>query len=130
MEERSDRACGYEFNYKLHAIQVESHTGSLPREHSYVSVTPENVVLTAVKKAEDDNGLIFRVFEWAGKQSDVSLHRYPRARPSATETNLMEKPIGSPLTVTGDKVTSPSTPTKFCPFAWTTRMQHGGEQSK
>jgi alpha-mannosidase len=99
----------YEFNYKLRASQVESHTGSLPREHSYISVTPENVVLTAVKKAEDDNGLIFRVFEWAGKQSDV-VFTLPKGATSATETNLMEKPVGSPLSVSGDKVTVPIHP--------------------
>jgi alpha-mannosidase len=28
------------------------------------------VVLTAVKKAEDAKGLIFRVYEWAGKELD------------------------------------------------------------
>jgi alpha-mannosidase len=100
---------GYEFNYKLHAAQVESHVGSLPREHSYISVAPENVVLTAVKKAEDDNALIFRVFEWAGKQSDV-VFTVPKGATSATETNLMEKPLGSPLTITGDKVTVPIHP--------------------
>lgn len=100
---------GYEFNYKLHASQVESHTGSLPAEHSYLSVAPENVVLTAVKKAEDDNGLIFRVFEWAGKQSDV-VFTLPGGATSATETDLMEKPIGSPLSVSGNKVTVPIHP--------------------
>jgi alpha-mannosidase len=105
---RTERA-GYEFNYKLRASQVESHTGSLPREHSYISVTPENVVLTAVKKAEDDNGLIFRVFEWAGKQSDV-VFTLPKGATSATETNLMEKPVGSPLSISGDKVTVPIHP--------------------
>ena len=100
---------GYEFNYKLHASQVESHTGSLPAEHSYISVAPENVVLTAVKKAEDDNGLIFRVFEWAGKQSDV-VFTLPKGATAATETDLMEKPIGSPLNLSGDKVTVPIHP--------------------
>jgi alpha-mannosidase len=100
---------GYEFNYKLHASQVESHTGNLPAEHSYISVAPENVVLTAVKKAEDDNGLIFRVFEWAGKQSDV-VFTLPEGATAATETNLMEKPIGTPLSISGNKVTVPIHP--------------------
>ncbi len=100
---------GYQYNYELRAAQVASHTGSMPLEHSYASVTPENVILTAIKKAEDDNGLIFRVFEWAGKQSDVTFTVPPGAT-AATETNLMEKPQGSPLTVTNNKVTLPITP--------------------
>ena len=105
---RTERA-GYEYNYGLRAMQVESHTGSLPAEHSYLSVAPENVVLTAVKKAEDDNGLIFRVFEWAGKQSEVTFTVPPGAT-AATETNLMEKTVGTPLALSGDKVTIPIHP--------------------
>jgi alpha-mannosidase len=107
-EARTERA-GYEYNYRLKAMQVESHTGSLPAEHSYLSVAPENVVLTAVKKAEDDNGLIFRVFEWAGKQSEVTF-TVPAGATAATETNLMEKAVGTPLPLSGDKVTIPIHP--------------------
>jgi alpha-mannosidase len=107
-EARTERA-GYEYNYRLKAMQVESHTGSLPAEHSYLSVAPENVVLTAVKKAEDDNSLIFRVFEWAGKQSEVTFTVPPGAT-AATETNLMEKTVGTPLPLSGDKVTIPIHP--------------------
>jgi alpha-mannosidase len=107
-EARTERA-GYEYNYRLKAMQVESHTGSLPAEHSYLSVAPENVVLTAVKKAEDDNGLIFRVFEWAGKQSEVTFTVPPGAT-VATETSLMEKTVGTPLPLSGDKVTIPIHP--------------------
>ena len=60
---------GYEYNYPLTAVVTTAHAGSLPAEHSFASVGPENVVLTAVKKAEDSNGLIFRAYEWAGKDS-------------------------------------------------------------
>ncbi len=99
----------YDYNYKLRAVQVESHTGSGPAEHSYLSVEPENVILTAVKKAEDSNGLIFHVYEWAGKSANVTFTLPPGAT-SAIETNLMEQPEGSPLTITGNKVTIPIKP--------------------
>jgi alpha-mannosidase len=66
-------------------------------------------LLTAVKKAEDDNGLIFHVFEWAGKQSEVTFTVPPGAT-AASETNLMEKVVGAPLPVAGDKVTLPIQP--------------------
>jgi alpha-mannosidase len=62
-----------------------------------------------MKKAEDDNGIIFRVFEWAGKQGDVTF-TVPAGATSATETNLMEKSTGSPLALSGDKVTAHITP--------------------
>ncbi|GAC1362164.1 MAG: alpha-mannosidase [Acidobacteriaceae bacterium] len=100
---------GYQYNYKLHAAQVASHGGTLPLEHSFLSVAPENVVLTAVKKAEDDNGLILRVFEWVGKDSSVTF-TVPEGATAATETNLMEKPLGSALAVSANKVTVPIHP--------------------
>jgi alpha-mannosidase len=94
---------GYEYNYPLSAVVTTAHAGSLPAEHSFVSVSPENVVLTAVKKAEDAKGLIFRVYEWAGKGSTVEFH-VPTGATGATVTNMMETPEGSPLAMTGDVV--------------------------
>ena len=100
---------GYEYNYKLQAMQVEAHTGSLPADHTYVTVKPENVVLTALKKAEDDNGLVFRVYEWAGKSGNVEIH-VPEGATGATLTNLMEKPDGPALKIVNDTVTAPIHP--------------------
>ena len=85
---------GYELNYKLIAVQTDKHQGPLPPEHSFVQVRPENVVLTAVKKAEDDQTLVLRFYEWAGRESDVRL-QLPAVVQSAVETDLMEKPVGS-----------------------------------
>ena len=100
---------GYEYNYPLTAVVTTAHAGSLPAEHSFASVSPENVVLTAVKKAEDANGLIFRVYEWAGKESTVEFH-VPKGATGATVTNMQETPEGDPLAVTGDVVKAPIHP--------------------
>jgi alpha-mannosidase len=100
---------GYEYNYPLTAVVTTAHPGSLPASHSFASVEPENVVLTAVKKAEDTNGLIFRVYEWAGKETTAEFHVPPGAT-LATVTNLMEQPEGDPLPVTGDMVKVPIHP--------------------
>jgi alpha-mannosidase len=94
---------GFEYNYPLTAEATTPHKGSLPAEHSFASVAPDNVVLTAVKKAEDAKGLIFRVYEWAGKDSTVEFH-VPAGAKGATVTNMMETPEGSPLAVAGDVV--------------------------
>jgi len=100
---------GYEFNYGLVAEQVARHAGPLPLEHSYAMVEPENVVLTALKKAEDTDGLIYRVYEWAGKTADVRLH-VPRGASSAEVVNLLEKSEGQKLSVTDGVVTVPVHP--------------------
>ena len=100
---------GYEFNYKLKAMQVEAHSGAMAARHSFVSVQSENVVLTAVKKAEDSDALIIRMYEWAGKTGTVTLAVPPGAT-AAVETNLLERAEGPPLGLAGDRVTVPVHP--------------------
>jgi alpha-mannosidase len=100
---------GWEYDYPLQAVVTTAHAGPLPAEHSFASVAPENVVLTAVKKAEDANALIFRAYEWAGKESTAEFHVPPGAT-GATVTNLMEKPEGSPLAITADTIRVPIHP--------------------
>jgi alpha-mannosidase len=85
---------GYELNYKLIPLAIDAHQGTLPGEHSFVQAQSDNVIITSLKKAEDDSALILRFYEWAGKESDVTL-QVPAGAESASETNLMEKPIGS-----------------------------------
>jgi alpha-mannosidase len=100
---------GYELNYGLKAMQVMPHAGELPAEHSFAAVDADNVVLTAMKKTEDGNGLLLRFYEWAGKGGNVTL-TVPQGATSATLTNLMEKPEGGDIPVSGNKVTVPVTP--------------------
>ena len=100
---------GWEFNYKLAAMRVEAHTGALPAEHSFAAVSPDDVVLTAMKKAEDSNALVFHVYEWAGKNAQADLALPPGAT-GVTETNLLEQPVGDPLAVKGNHVSFPIRP--------------------
>ena len=82
---------GYELNYKLICVPVARHGGTLAPEHSFVQISPDNVIVTALKKAEDENELVLRFYEWAGKERDVKV-QFPVAAESASETNLIEKP--------------------------------------
>jgi alpha-mannosidase len=101
---------GFDFNYRLQAMQVAPHMGPLPAEHSFVAVEPNDLVLTAMKKAEDSHALIFHFYEWAGKGGELNL-RVPTGATGAVETNLMEKPQGSDLPIlNGDYVTVPFHP--------------------
>ena len=84
---------GLELNYRLLPMVVEKHEGALPATYSFVQLEPNNVVLTAMKKAEDDDTLVLRFYEWAGKEGDVTVQVPARAH-SATETDLMEKVLG------------------------------------
>jgi alpha-mannosidase len=85
---------GYELNYPLLVRRLEKHKGELKDEYSFLQLQPDNVVLTATKKAEDGNWLILRFYEWAGKESDVKL-RLPAGALEASEIDLMERPLGT-----------------------------------
>jgi alpha-mannosidase len=49
------------------------------------------------------------MYEWAGEPTQVKLHIPPGAT-AATETNLMEKPEGAALNLSGDTITIPIKP--------------------
>lgn len=89
MEAETERRA-YELNYRLLPKVVAAHRGSLPSSHSFVQIEPKNVILTAIKKAEDDNAAIFRFYEFEGRPAQVRL-RLPEAATAAVQTNLMEK---------------------------------------
>jgi alpha-mannosidase len=91
-------------------MQVSAHAGSLPVRHSFIAPAAHNVVLTAVKKAEDSNSLILRFYKWAGEAGYVRIH-VPKGATSARLTNLLEEPEDSPLSFeNGDTVTVPTHP--------------------
>ncbi len=101
---------GYDLNYPLIPVEVQPHTGAWPATYSFVSISPDNVIVTAIKKAEDSNSLIFRYYEFAGRQGDVILH-LPEAAASASETDLMEKnPHQLRLEDAGHALTVPTGP--------------------
>jgi alpha-mannosidase len=81
---------GYELNYPLIALKTEAHAGALPAKHAFARIEPGNVILTVMKKAEDDGALIFRFYEFEGKPAAVKLE-LPEKAASAAEANLMEK---------------------------------------
>ena len=92
---------GYELNYKLIALPFGKHEGKLPPEYSFLQTKSDNVIVSAVKKAEDENALILRFYEWAGKQGEVSM-QLPAGATSASETDLMERPSGQLSVANGE----------------------------
>jgi alpha-mannosidase len=90
-------------------MQVDAHTGDLPTEKSFVSVDGDNVVLAAMKKAEDSNALLFHLYEWAGKDDSITM-TVPAGAIGVTETNLMETPEGSALRLEGSRMAVPVHP--------------------
>jgi alpha-mannosidase len=98
---------GYELNNPLIAFETGSHNGRLPSAHSFVRVSSSNLVVTALKKAEDSNDLILRFYECKGGSGDAGI-AFGFGVSKVQETDLSERPL-SPLIipVNADSITVP-----------------------
>ena len=95
---------GWEYNYPLRAMQVAAHSGSEAATRSFVSVDAKNVIVTAIKKAEDRDALVIRMFEFEGKSGDVKVS-VPAGASYAVESDLMETPETAHLPIHDGAVT-------------------------
>ena len=64
--------------------------GALPATYAFAAVDEENVIIDAVKRAEDSPALIVRLYEAYGQRGDVSL-TFGRKLTRVTECDLMEE---------------------------------------
>jgi alpha-mannosidase len=79
----------YEFNYPLIAKIEPAHKGDLAHHHSFIEIKPDNVVLTTIKKAEDSEATILRVYETSNKDTEATII-FDATPKTVTETDLME----------------------------------------
>ena len=85
---------GYEFNYPLLAFFTDSHTGELPASHSFFRASPSNIVLAAIKKAEDRESLVLRLYESEGEETEATIE-FSRKPKKIYELDLMENRLNS-----------------------------------
>jgi alpha-mannosidase len=85
---------GYEFNYPLLAYFTDSHTGKLPASHSFFRASPSNIVLSAIKKAEDRESLILRLYESEGEETEALVEFFRKPK-KIYELDLMENRLDS-----------------------------------
>ena len=64
----------------------------LPEEQSFLNIDNENVIVTALKKAEDDRGWILRFYNASDHEQTAKITLNLRFK-QAYETNLIEEPI-------------------------------------
>jgi alpha-mannosidase len=101
------RAC--ELNYPLHVVMTEEHPGALGREGSFVRLEAgAGVILSAVKRAEQDEKMVLRLYELFGKKTPAKLH-FARKVVAAEETDLLERPLAA-LPVSGHTVIAELSP--------------------
>ena len=55
------------------ALKTQKHAGSIPEEYSLVKCNAENVIIDTVKKAEDSDGIVFRMYEAFNRRTRMKL---------------------------------------------------------
>ncbi|MFP4104975.1 MAG: alpha-mannosidase [Phycisphaerae bacterium] len=87
---------GLAFNHPLQPVGTTVHEGDWPARADALSATsPDNVVITGVKKCEDEDALVFRLLETAGEETSatVGLNKNLFGSVSeATEVDFLERP--------------------------------------
>jgi alpha-mannosidase len=93
---------GYAFNMPLIARVINQQTGNLPPAHSFLSVEPSRVIVSALKKAEEDDAWILRIYESTGQPATATIS-LPFAAKTVSEVNLIEWEE-KPLPLSGQKL--------------------------
>ncbi len=105
---------GAGFNHPPRVVPAEPGPGPLPPGgQTVLAVEPENVVVTAVKKCEDEQAVIFRLQETSGRTTSARLvlGECWSAATRAVETDLLERPVqpsAAKLTPAGPAVAVPA----------------------
>ncbi len=80
----------YELNVPLSARMCDAHEGDMPKQYGFVSVDKPSVVIDSVKKAEDSDAVIVRLYEAHGTRGSLRL-AFAETPKTVTECNLMEE---------------------------------------
>jgi len=79
---------GHHFNHRLFALQTDST--ALTCEFDSFILEPDNLIISALKKAENYDAVILRFFETRGEKCHAALRMPPRIK-SASCVNLLEE---------------------------------------
>ena len=64
--------------------------GKLPELFSFASVDQRNIVISAIKKCDDNNSVIFRAFDIEGRDTEVKLNWF-KGISTISKTNIIEE---------------------------------------
>lgn len=82
-------------NQRIKAFVTQKHKGELGRSYSFVSSDNKNVIIKALKKAENSDEYVIRVYETSGKSGQNAVITFAKDILSAVEADGTEKTIGA-----------------------------------
>lgn len=86
------------FNSPLHVVPAGTGSATLPAQHSFVTVDDPAAVVTAVKQADDGNGVVVRLYESTGGRRTA---RVSCAGLTPHRVDLLERALDVPLPLDG-----------------------------
>ncbi len=87
-------AQAYQINNPLIAVNKNNEGGKLPTEHSLVKSSSDNIIIEVVKKAEDSNSIIIRLYECHNRRTIANVS-FVKAISNAIECDMLEQEISS-----------------------------------
>ncbi len=71
-------------------VNVQKRKDGLPESRSFASLNADNIVITTMKKADDDDNYIIRLCEMDGKDTEITI-KLPLTIEKAWKTNMIEE---------------------------------------
>jgi len=105
---------GFELNSPLLAFAAPTQRGVLPSNGAFASVDVDHVIIDTIKRCEDSNALIVRVYEAYGQRGPVALTLGHKPK-QVTECDLMEE-HDAPVKVKGSTIRFDVTPFEIRSF--------------
>lgn len=93
-KEADTQKVAYNLNVPMYAAAGNTHKGILPDSMSLISIDKENCIIEAVKKAEQGDGVIVRLYEYMNRRESVEV-KTVREISKVCECDLTENSIGT-----------------------------------
>ena len=93
-----------EFNQPLSAVITDAHKGTLGAEYSFGSLSKNNIILRAMKKAEDSDEIIVRFNEGANTDTENIVFTLGAGIESAREVFASEETVGEATVKDGNLI--------------------------
>ena len=93
----------YDLNAPMQALPVTAQKGCLPPRYSMVTLSEDSVILETVKKAEDTDSTVLRMYDACNRQTDVDV-TFGSTPKLVTLCDLMENELEQ-LQLRGNTVT-------------------------
>ena len=88
------------FNVPLQAAQTSRHAGALPRSLGFLTLEPSELVVTAIKKAEEGDAVVVRLYNPTDSEVEARLSCFKPLK-AAQVANLLEEPLAEAAVTDG-----------------------------